>query len=75
MLWVRVTDWVSGVLLTIGGLNMGLVGFFKYDLLANLFGDGSGWHRVVLGIIGLAAVYMISFVFRAAESTSEHAHA
>ena len=74
MRWVTFTDWLSGVLVTIGSLNMGLIGFFKYDLLVNLLGDGSGWYRVVLGIIGLAAVYMISFVFRT-EAVSSHAHA
>lgn len=73
--WVTFTDWLSGVLVTLGGLNMGLIGFFKYDLLANLLGDGSGWYRVVFGIIGLAAVYMISFVFRASENAIQHAHA
>jgi uncharacterized protein len=73
--WVKFMDWVSGVLVTIGGLNMGLIGFFRYDLLAQLLGDGSTWYRVVFGIIGLAAVYMISFVFRAADEEIQHAHA
>jgi uncharacterized membrane protein YuzA (DUF378 family) len=68
-------DWLAGAIVTLGGLNMGLYGFFKYDLLVQLLGDGSTWHRVVLGIIGLAAVYMISFVFRAVGYAEHHAHA
>jgi len=74
MNWLKFTDWLSGAIATIGGLNMGLVGFFNYDLLANLFGDGSTWYRVVFAVVGLAAAYMISFMFRANESTI-HAHA
>ncbi len=75
MNWLKFTDWLSGVLVTIGGINLGLVGFFNYDLLTKLLGDGSGWLRIAFGLIGLAAVYMISFVFRTTDEVLSHAHA
>jgi uncharacterized membrane protein YuzA (DUF378 family) len=49
---------IANVLLVVGGLNWGLVGFFKYNLVDKIFGAGSGVSRVVYAIVGLAAVYM-----------------
>lgn len=48
----------SIVLLIIGGLNWGLVGLFKYDLVAAIFGDLSTVSRVVYTLVGLAAIYV-----------------
>ncbi len=48
----------SIVLLIIGGLNWGLVGLFKYDLVAAIFGDLSTVTRVVYTLVGLAAIYV-----------------
>lgn len=55
-------DWVAWVLVIVGGLNWGLVGFFKWDLVAAIFGDMSGVSRVVYGLVGLAALYMLVMV-------------
>jgi len=51
-------DWIALILLIIGGLNWGLVGFFKFDLVAAIFGDMSGLSRVVYALVGLSAVYV-----------------
>lgn len=50
-------DWIAIVLLVVGGLNWGLVGFFDFDLVAAIFGDMSGLSRVVYALVGLSAVY------------------
>lgn len=69
-------DWLTGTLVTIGGLNWGLVGFFQYDLLAKLFNDGSGVYRVITAIVGLAAIYIVGVVLvRSADYESRQAHA
>jgi uncharacterized membrane protein YuzA (DUF378 family) len=52
-------DWLSMVLLIIGGLNWGLVGLFDFDLVAALFGEMSGLSRIVYGLVGLSALYSI----------------
>ncbi len=52
-------DWVAYVLVIVGGLNWGLVGFFDYNLVAMLFGEGSGLTMVVYDLVGLSAVYMV----------------
>lgn len=44
------------ILLVIGGLNWGLVGFFNFDLVAAAFGAMSVASRVVYGIVGIASL-------------------
>ena len=50
-------DVLVAVLLVVGGLNWGLVGFAGFDLVAALFGSASALSRVVYTLVGLAAVY------------------
>ncbi|MBM4177383.1 DUF378 domain-containing protein [Candidatus Gribaldobacteria bacterium] len=47
------------VLLVVGGLNWGLVGLFKFDLVAAIFGAMSPLARVVYVLVGLAALYKL----------------
>ncbi len=51
-------DYVALVLVVVGGLNWGLVGILKFDLVATLFGDMSSISRVVYALVGLSAVYV-----------------
>ena len=55
---LNVFDWVALVLVVVGGLNWGLVGIFKFDLVATIFGDMSALSRVVYTLVGLSAVYV-----------------
>lgn len=50
-------DIVVALLLVVGGLNWGLVGFLGFDLVAAIFGEMSALSRAVYGLVGLAAVY------------------
>jgi len=50
---------VALLLVIIGGLNWGLVGFFDYNLVDGLFGEGSGGARVVYAVVGLAALWVL----------------
>ena len=56
-------EWVTVVLLLVGGLNWGLVGLFGYDLVAYLFGVGSVLSQVVYVLVGVSAVYWVWKVF------------
>lgn len=52
------------VLLFIGGLNWGLVGFFQYDLVTGLFGGmDSMLSRVIYSLVGLAALWSLISMF------------
>jgi len=52
-------DWITLVLVIVGGLNWGLVGIFKFDLVAAIFGDMSAASRIVYTLVGLSAVYLL----------------
>ncbi|HML38337.1 MAG TPA: DUF378 domain-containing protein [Bacillota bacterium] len=58
------------ILIIIGALNWGLIGFFRYDLISSIFGgDYAVVSRVIFAIVGLAGIYGISFFFRKNESS------
>ena len=50
-------DVLVAVLLVVGGINWGLVGFANFDLVASIFGSGADLSRVVYGLVGLSAIY------------------
>jgi len=52
----RKTAWV---LVIIGALNWGLVGFFDWDLVAKIFGDMSTMTRIVYDLVGLSGLYLL----------------
>lgn len=56
--------WIALILVVIGGLNLGIMGLFDYNVLAAIFGHSSVLTRIVYILIGLAAAYMIFGAFR-----------
>jgi uncharacterized protein len=64
-------DLLAATLVLIGGLNWGLVGVAKFDLVAWIFGgmdfgETNAASRTVYGLVGLAAVYGIGSLLTAA---------
>ena len=57
---MKAVDTTSLVLLVIGGLNWGLVGFFNYNLVDTAFGGGTALARVVYAVVGVAALWMVA---------------
>jgi len=53
---MRYLNNLTYTLIILGALNWGLVGFFKLDLVAALFGDMSALARLTYAIIGLAGI-------------------
>ena len=51
-------DWITFLLVIVGGLNWGLVGIFKFDLVAAIFGEMGIISRIVYTLVGLSAVYL-----------------
>lgn len=61
-------DRIALVLVIIGALNWLLVGLFKYDLVAALFGGSTSLiSRVVYTLVGLAGAWCITMLFRPKE--------
>lgn len=61
---MKALDITALVLVIIGAINWGLVGFFRYDLVRNLFGDGTALTRIIFALVGLAGLYSLSFLGR-----------
>ncbi len=60
-----IMDRIALLLVIIGGLNWGLVGIFKFDAVAWLFGgQTASVSRVVYTLVALAALWCISLLFR-----------
>ena len=58
-------DTIALLLSIIGSLNWGLVGLFRFDLVAWLFGGQTALlSRVVYALVGLAGLWCISLLFR-----------
>jgi uncharacterized protein len=53
---------ISLVLVIIGGLNWGLIGFFKFDLVASVFMNVPMLASIVYDLVGLSALYL-TFTF------------
>ena len=60
-----IIDKIALVLAIIGGLNWGSIGIFQFDLVGFLFGgQSSTFSRVIFTLVGLAAIWCISLLFR-----------
>ncbi len=58
-------DKIALVLAIIGGLNWGSIGLFRFDIVAWLFGGQTATiSRIVYSLVGLAAIWCISLLFR-----------
>lgn len=72
-------DKIALILSIIGGLNWGLVGIFQFDLVAFICGGQTGIiSRIIYILVGLAAIWCISLLFRdneLIEDTSVNSHA
>ena len=62
-------DVVSLILVIIGAVNWGLVGFARFDLVAWIFGgQTAGFIRVIYALVGLAGLWCITLLFRRRET-------
>ena len=56
-------DWIVFVLVIIGGLNWGLIGFFDFNLVAEIFGEGEFVSRIIYAVVGVASLYLLIIAF------------
>ena len=58
-------DTLALILTIIGSLNWGLVGLFRFDLVAWIFGgQNTVGSRIIYSLVGVAAIWCISLLFR-----------
>lgn len=60
---MKVIDKIALVLIIIGAINWGLIGFFKFNLVASLFGEMSAFTRVIYALVGISGLWGIKLLF------------
>lgn len=56
------------IILIAGGINLGLVGLFQFDVIALVFGAGAMLTRLVYILIGAAALWQLYPLVRAVQT-------
>lgn len=60
----RFLDGTALTIAIIGAINWGLIGIFRFDLVAFIFGDMSWLSRIVYTLVGLCGLYLVTFYMR-----------
>ncbi len=54
-------DCLALTIVIIGAINWGLIGFFRFDLVAAIFGNMSWVSRIIYDLVGICGLYLITF--------------
>lgn len=61
---MKTFDAIALILVIIGAVNWGLIGFFQFDLVSTMFGNMTVLSRIIYALVGIAGLYSISFFAR-----------
>lgn len=61
---MKVIDCITLVLVIIGAINWGLIGFLDFNLVSVLFGEMTWLSRVIYALVGISGLYTLSFFSR-----------
>lgn len=50
---------ITYILVIIGAINWGLIGFFNFDLVASIFGEMTFLTRLVYDLVGISAIILL----------------
>lgn len=60
----KTLDYIALTLVIIGAVNWGLIGFFKFDLVAVLFGNMNWLSRIIYALVGICGLYLFTFFMK-----------
>ena len=60
---MKVIDTIALVLIIIGAINWGLIGFFQFNLVSALFGDMTVLSRIIYALVGISGLWGIKLLF------------
>lgn len=60
---MKIIDKIALTLIIIGAINWGLIGLFRFDLVATLFGEMSALSRIVYSLVGISGLWGIKLLF------------
>lgn len=58
---MKFLDSIALILVIIGAVNWGLIGFFQFNLVDTLFGTMTAFSRIIYSLVGLSGIYSLSF--------------
>ncbi len=61
---MRILEYTLYILVIIGALNWGLIGFLDFNLVSFLFGDMTIISRIIYGLVGISAIGTSIFIFK-----------
>jgi uncharacterized membrane protein YuzA (DUF378 family) len=61
---MKTLDYIALILVAIGAINWGLIGFFDFDLVLAIFGNMTWVSRIIYSLVGIAGLYSLSFFGR-----------
>lgn len=67
---MKTIDYIALLLVVIGAVNWGLIGFLSFDLVSVLCGNMSVISRIIYALVGIAGLYAISYFGRIAGNES-----
>lgn len=67
----KLLDGTALTIVIIGAINWGLIGLFRFDLVAFLFGDMSWLSRIIYVIVGICGLYLLTFYMKLTDGPTE----
>ncbi len=61
---MKIVNCIALLLCIIGGINWGLIGLMNINLVSSLFGDMSMLSKIIYILVGLSALYLITFFWK-----------
>lgn len=67
----KLLDGTALTIAIIGAINWGLIGIFRFDLVAFIFGDMSWLSRIIYALVGICGIYLLTFYMRLGDNGTE----
>lgn len=61
---MKTFDTIALILIIVGAINWGLIGFFGFDLVRIIFGDMTLISRIIYALVGISGLYALSYFGR-----------
>ena len=59
---MKIIDKIALLLIVIGAINWGLIGFFEFNLVDTIFGEMSLFSRIIYSLVGLSGLWGIKLL-------------
>ena len=60
---MKIIDTIALILIIIGAINWGLIGFFNFNLVDTIFGAMSIISRIIYALVGISGLWGIKLLF------------